>query len=326
MNTLLKILSVLLIIILTLSCEKETLYNERQLVINDFFTANEPFTVEITESSSSFDTNKFVLPNDLEVLLYEGDEPLGNLNYAVLPPVMQYQATNVFPIDKRIFYTNPLLIPENGKEYTIKVFKSDKLLATAKNTVPQPAIITKVDTFQTFSILYGLKLPMLTFNVQFQEIENTTNFYALSYKIIENYSDTLIIHHQAAEIWSKEAISQYSYEYRNDSGFTGKYLVFTDELIKGNAVNFTFEITKVGIGGRTQDCKNTIVVYLYTISKEYYQYVKSYNMQQKVNEDLYSEPIQMFSNIDDGQGIFAGSSYDTYIINIPDSYNGYYSE
>jgi hypothetical protein len=47
---------------------------------------------------------------------------------------------------------------------------------------------------------------------------------------------------------------------------------------------------------------------LYSINKEYYKYARSYFTQVYKKNDMFSEPVRVYSNIVNGAGIFSSSS------------------
>ena len=59
---------------------------------------------------------------------------------------------------------------------------------------------------------------------------------------------------------------------------------------------------------------NLIDVYFYTISESVYNYHKSIKIYNDIEGIPLIQPVQVFSNIDNGYGIFAGANSD--IINV----------
>ena len=91
-----------------------------------------------------------------------------------------------------------------------------------------------------------------------------------------------------------------------DIPHTGK-LLFSDELLEGDTIekDLYFEL----LGGSGLGHFNNLKAYfrLYTISEEYYQYGKSFAKQSfSIDYSMFVEPVSVFSNINHGDGIFAG--------------------
>lgn len=80
--------------------------------------------------------------------------------------------------------------------------------------------------------------------------------------------------------------------------------VFPDQLFNGKEYEFTVESRlRKGDAGT-----NYIVVELQSITKELYYYLKSAMLYRITDQDAYTEPIMIYSNIDDGWGILGGVS------------------
>ena len=51
----------------------------------------------------------------------------------------------------------------------------------------------------------------------------------------------------------------------------------------------------------------TLSIYLHNISKSYYYYRISLELYQNASGNPFAQPVQVFSNIENGFGVFAGS-------------------
>ncbi len=93
--------------------------------------------------------------------------------------------------------------------------------------------------------------------------------------------------------------------------------LFTDKLFQGEQYEVKFDVY-VDNYEHYPDSSKYIEISLYSLSKEYYQFLQSYNKQipkgnggddlQQVFMQGLIEPIPIYSNIDGGLGIFAGCS------------------
>ena len=56
------------------------------------------------------------------------------------------------------------------------------------------------------------------------------------------------------------------------------------------------------------DHKKTIYLRLYSITEEYFRYIQTLNLFEKDFGDPLTNPVQVFSNVTGGFGIFAGAA------------------
>ena len=84
--------------------------------------------------------------------------------------------------------------------------------------------------------------------------------------------------------------------------------VFDDHLFNGRSYTFTVE-------SRKRYCDNPrVIVELETISQDLYYFLKSYQVFRISTDDVYMNPIGLYSNIVNGWGILGSLSYDRHII------------
>lgn len=92
---------------------------------------------------------------------------------------------------------------------------------------------------------------------------------------------------------------KYYYSGSNDTSYTGIFSEnFSDKDHDGRAFNQNFEVYK------TNSASNSGEMYLIHATKEYYLFHSKLNAMGFNNP--FSEPVQMYSNINGGYGIFAG--------------------
>lgn len=107
--------------------------------------------------------------------------------------------------------------------------------------------------------------------------------------------------------------------------FNSKYILFSDEIFKNSEHNFE---VKVGILSTFTDTTNYVAfeIELLNLSEDFYNYQRKMNTIHDQSDLIIVEngfapsfvPINMFSNIKNGYGIFAGYSItrDTIFLNI----------
>ena len=96
-----------------------------------------------------------------------------------------------------------------------------------------------------------------------------------------------------------------------DDSFDGKIILFNDQLFNGN--NKTF-YTDIGYWKELDSIK----VILHTVSESFYKYHTSSGLQNQngFSEILGAEPVVVYSNIENGFGIFTATSKTHFITQI----------
>ena len=84
--------------------------------------------------------------------------------------------------------------------------------------------------------------------------------------------------------------------------------VFDDHLFNGQEYTFTVDSRK-----RNGD-NPRVIVELQSISQDLYYFLKSYMLFRISTDDVYTTPVGIYSNIDNGWGIFGTLSYDAHTI------------
>lgn len=296
-------LIIILFAILT-SCEKEFDLNiedsDKKIVINSVFNTTEPISAEITKSSSP---NGIILINELEnanVSLYENNSFIENL---------VYQKTSSDYIGKFISIT----IPISGKEYTIKVDEPNFKKAEAKSYVPAKIAINS----ETVNHIEwgGNNSGPIRFNFSF--ILDDTD--GLDYYFMTMYfpvlyvnpvtNDTTLHAYQYAEILTGNLPNSQLYV-KNGLLFTDEIFNNTNYEISGTATTYAETFGDYDLTNREDLILDTTNLYisLHHLSPELYYFYSSHATSLDNENDIYSEPTPIFSNVENGLGIFGGEN------------------
>ncbi|MBQ9884504.1 MAG: DUF4249 family protein [Bacteroidaceae bacterium] len=100
--------------------------------------------------------------------------------------------------------------------------------------------------------------------------------------------------------------------------------VFDDSLVSTGGYTFTVDSPKMprilsGVMSSASNSQNTplppqVMIELQTISPELYNYLKSVELYHLTYNDAYAEPVQIYSNVQNGWGIFGALSYDRHFV------------
>jgi len=188
----------------------------------------------------------------------------------------------------------------------------------------------------TIGYSYNKKMNII---INIDDDVNKKNFYRVSLRIKQYFDD------------GRESEGQFFYESEDmvfgssdETGLFGEgysrsqYNEFSDELFNGKkypfklSTNFTTYIytnekKPDNQGGLIwpQIVRNELIVQVHSISESYYKYLKTLNSNSNTL-GFFSEPVQIYSNVKGGIGIFGNYKIDNYIIEIPKEYmnNNYY--
>lgn len=163
--------------------------------------------------------------------------------------------------------------PEVGKEYTISVEDLGKSKISAKSEIPLATPIISVKTSP-------LANNSVQISVLFLDNVNQKNYYLL--KVINDNGYDLFV----------DAIDPI---YNNNNRSTPGIL-FNDNLFNGKTIDFR-------VSADSPPIKRIILV---SVSEEYYQYFTTKQLQENTQGDPFAQPTQIFTNIENGLGIFAG--------------------
>ncbi len=171
--------------------------------------------------------------------------------------------------------------PDVGKEYSIRVetVKQKNISATSKIPVVTPISSSKIIPLENNKVQVS---------VSFTDNAKEKNFYLL--KVLNSNGDDLFV----------EAVDPtYNNKTHEIPG-----ILFNDNLFNGRTIDFRL----------TADSPPIEKIILVSVSEEYYQYFTTKNLQQETRDDPFAQPVQLFNNIENGLGIFAG--YNSFVLTL----------
>ncbi len=285
----------LIIILLTLfniSCEKELKLNEEltkpKIVVNSFYSANDTLRVHLSESKSILQNDYIPLPNieDATVKLFSNGTEIGTLTHQYFG---HYTLNSPFPIA--------------GQPYELEVTHAKLDDVKSESICPKAIEIIAMDTSR---IQNNFKLKLTI-----EDDVNATNYYSI--KIMNTFIttneispgvfqiDTLV---QDSWICTKDINAETSSDPTVES--CQNELFFNDTNFNGEVYDFNvymdiYQTTK-------------LIVVIKSINEDLFKYNKSLQLYQETNGNPFGEPVQVFTNIENGIGIFSGYSETTKVI------------
>ncbi|MCK5823718.1 MAG: DUF4249 domain-containing protein [Bacteroidales bacterium] len=293
----LTLINVLIIFLLT-SCRKPIdmdLHNiKSQLVVNSLFSPDSLFKVNITKDISplkrirNYDSSGNCFPDSQN-------------NYIdVKATVLLYENNNFIDTLKFIKNSNyrSKFKPSVNNDYKIVVEAQDYTTVEAHNDIPKKIPITSISKEKKEDIEGDYAWYNIYIN--FKDPVEEKNYYLL--RGVPQYINF-------CELSSEDPVISKWDVYNN------KLFVFDDELFNGK----NYQLTLKGFVDEWRldymDSLKYLAFNLHSITKEFYFYAKSCNSQAAKGDELFdvfqqglSEPIPIYTNIENGLGVFAGYS------------------
>ena len=284
----------LILSLLALSCEKVIPFSdelkEKKIVVNGIFLKDSAWKIHVSESKSVIDTTTLA--------------PLNNATVFILN-----QENN--QIDSLHSIGNGFYISSNSPSpgtYEFHLFPENEEHISSVNTLPAivPAVI--VDT-QSFIQNNNNRLEI---SLQFNDPEYKKDFYEIAVKIRQR--KRLIETNSLGQIDTSYTYKDKWLNLKSDDPYlekmTNNNLIISDEFFDGSQQTLEFSIRNK-IKELSTDSNNDLIfihVYFFKISSSLYNYHRSLNTHINQSGSPFAQPIQVYSNIQNGIGIFAGSS------------------
>ena len=291
--------------------------HEPVLVLNSVVKADSVFNVRLSRSVGSFDVDRNKEVNDAIISVFQDDVFLGEMSTAFVGMSHNY-------------YYN-----EAG-EYV----QGDSVFEYILNEMPLPGANY---TFMVSHYLYedvqaNTELEQKV-TIDFIEIAKVDNEYSENYKLNFTFFDLPGEHYYRLRIINK--VNQFDYEYIDPAFFetsdpsilsssvvessdpddVGAFLhdaLFTDEFFEGDEKTISLEFFDWSYSDF--DTSSKFYLELSSISKDYFNYLHSYQRQSNYygGELFAGEPVQVFTNVQNGLGILGASNTNSIKLNLPD--------
>lgn len=275
--------AILALMLTIIACEKiielDVKDDTRKITLNGIVTPGKNLTVSLTRSLHILDNSEFKDITNGTVLLY-----IGNTLYDTLHHIGFGE------------YSGSKLIPVSNEQFQIKATAQGFKEIEATDYLPAAPQIMSIDTATEMYAWRGDGMDlnsrepeeMLRISIKINDPANTGDYYFLSINSIS--AGTMFNNGQINFFTDDPSIDDKSYE-------PGK--PFSDDLFNGKQHELKIYIYK--------PWQSYISVNLMTISKSYYMYFKSFIRYTQNHGDPFAEPVMVYSNINGGFGIFAGS-------------------
>jgi hypothetical protein len=242
--------------------------------------------VHISRSLSVLENDSLMALAGADVSLYDGDQVIAK-----------------FQEQSQGFYSIPGFYPQAGHTYRLNASHATTGSVVASAYLPPVVPILSVDT-ATFTTEWGQQ--GLRLSVRFSDPPGQHNIYAFGAEATFKEFD-----YQTMSYTGKK-LTHPVYIYDNDDQFIKEEsinfdgtLYFEDLLFDGQSKTVTF-----GISDYSYYDSDTVwlKVQMEQIDPSYFLYVRSYKAYEQARGNPFAEPVQVYTNVQGGYGIFAGSS------------------
>ncbi len=301
------VLSISLILAFS-ACEKKLDIDipegEKHIVVNGLITPDSLLTVSVSKSQNILEDDDISFLTDAVVKLFGNDIFVENLLH----------------VNSGVYIST--LIPEIGVNYKINVDYNNLKSVVADMILKNPVEIVSVDTtVEVHTNDYGggdtYKEYEIHYKIKIEDDGNTNDYYFLALSLIQplyEYDEygllTFVGYEETNEYFNtNDPVFRDNNEFTLDGMFGS---VFTDELFNGTqyTVNISTGYSFGNYTGKLDGEEYLIKVKLLTVTEDIYRYITSYNLNQKTKYDPFAQPVQIYSNIENGLGLFSGYTMD----------------
>ncbi len=305
------IISSLLLVLVILSCRKKLDIDipeaAKHIVVNGIITTDSIVKVRVTKSKSILDEKPVEILSSAEVKLYKDD---------IFTETMTYN-------DSGFFMSS--VSPVENSDYKITVDYPGLTSVEANYHSESPTDILSVDTSMrinindwgegyidtTYEIRLGIKIKddAAKDNYYFLGVSLYRPVYDYSdiYPIFTGYYENPLYYNSNEPFFKKENIS---FMLSNTDG-----RVFNDEIFNGKeyVINISADIyTDYYYYKRANEqYPDYLIIKFLTVTADIYNYIISYNLNRQSEYDPFAQPVQVYSNVKNGLGLFSGYTLST---------------
>ncbi|MCB0736013.1 MAG: DUF4249 domain-containing protein [Bacteroidetes bacterium] len=290
------------IVALFISCEKEIPFDgeikEPKLVINSLFNDQDSFTIQVSRSLPVIDKAELKLISEANLQLFnENNELIGKLTETT---------TGVYHL--------PGFLPEAQKSYTIKASHERYDAVQATDKLPAQPVIVKVDTVLIPSTNeWDSKFRI---EVTIDDPSETSNYYMVQLMKAEakwETVDTTDYYWRPIYLTTNDPFTA---NFNSSDNVQGEKLLFQDAGFNGKKHTYGFSTEYYNVLNRWQEpgFPTAIQLRVYAISEAVFRYFESASRYESAKYDPFATPVQVYSNVEGGFGIFGGASSTVAII------------
>ena len=278
--------------------------HERVLVVNSILTTDSMINASISHSVGAFDASSISYVNNATVEVYEDGVLLGEMDEQAS---LSYDSSG--ELDSTYVY-NFNQNPVAGKIYSYEIVHPDYEAVRAETTVPAAVKLNVNDVTLLSEQDYEKH-----FRVRFSFNDaREDNFYRLRLRNPNTYSGFHYFESNDASMISSAGVQS------DGATFYGDEALFDDEMFNGTEKEISIDFfDSKSLWFEEEGIEVQFILELTSVSESYYTYIRSLRAHFD-NQDQFifaGEPVQVFTNIENGLGVLGSMSLDTVLLELP---------
>lgn len=324
-------ITIIVLALVIVSCIDEIKLNhdvlEPKLTVNTFITPGEVIVVNLYQNIPLNNELSTKSVKNAKVVLYEN-----GIEKEVLEPLI-YQSygnyneeTQTYEADSIFKYRSNETQAVAGNTYKITVECKGYETVSAETTLPHVVQISGFDSITTQKNRYGQNYSEYNYKLRFTDPANETNYYRLI--VEQNYqrksfivlgTDTIRyinnnnLFPDYVNLYSTDPLLSNENKDANTYVFgelENRYNIFSDEMINGKPYEIDFIADLLSNSSEELDTASGEYIYvkltLQSLNHDMYYYLKSIDAQEYSDYMMFTEPVPIYSNIENGFGVFCG--------------------
>jgi len=280
-----------LLLISLFACELivdvEVPFEHAQLTLNTFFNPDSVWEADVSLNRHILSDTAFQKIENALLVIYENDSPVDTLHHA-----------------GNGNYRSDSERPQIGKTYVIRATADGYEPVSAQSQIPSPAQITRVDV--TFTESASDDRPHAKIDIKFTDDALEHNFYQITLEGEREYIDRNF----GGKSTTRSPISIESDDPAIAENINANNsILIKDVLFNGKEVELSFKTRDGNVSAFTG-----IIVTLRTVSEDLYKYKTTSQLQGNTSGDPFAQPVNVYNNIENGFGVFAGYSQSNFIL------------
>ena len=278
--------------------------HERVLVVNSILTTDSMINASISHSVGAFDASSISYVNNATVEVYEDGVLLGEMDEQAS---LSYDSSG--ELDSTYVY-NFNQNPVAGKIYSYEIVHPDYEAVRAETTVPAAVKLNVNDVTLLSEQDYEKH-----FRVRFSFNDaREDNFYRLRLRNPNTYYGFAYFESNDASMISSAGVQS------DGATFYGDEALFDDEMFNGTEKEISIDFfDSKSLWFEEEGIEVQFILELTSVSESYYTYIRSLRAHFD-NQDQFifaGEPVQVFTNIENGLGVLGSMSLDTVLLELP---------
>tara|TARA_B100001758_G_scaffold245166_1_gene257723 strand:+ start:540 stop:1475 length:936 start_codon:yes stop_codon:yes gene_type:complete len=281
------------------SCTKQIDFTadqiQEKIVVNSLFTEDSLWNAHISHSRSVLDNSPHNFLDNATVSVFdESNNLVTTLNHV-----------------SDGFYQSSTATPIANETYRLEVDAPGYNSVSATNSIPTEVPIINVDTISTEDSEGN---PVLQVTMNFTDPGGVSNYYMLEMQYVLDYSQWGFDEEERGRL--EITCNDPNIESVNSFSFLGEenaynYLLLKDDQFDGQ--NYTLRFYVINWAD-FKEIDLTGEIRLMNTSEEFFNYRKSYEVYENAINNPFSQPVQVFSNIVGGMGVFAGGTLNVWSV------------